>query len=360
MRTMSSALVDHYGQETMTMATCFRITLDSQQPVITSVAQASSGVIQTKYPHRLSTGDTIQVVEVEGMTELNDNFYTASVITSTVFEINAETSAFTAYTSGGRARLTFGLTNIDQNIEFEGVTYYADVGIMPSQMRTLVDMAVSDFDATGVYTDQINISRADIVAGKLNNAEYEVFQVDYSSTGSGKAIFGFGRLGDMKLERNAYVAEFRSLSELLKQDTLRVTSADCPYDLYDSQKCKVAVASYTASGTIQSATDRQNFVGTTSTESDGWYTNGWFIFTSGENAGYEFEVKNYTSGGVFELYDAPPFAVVSSISYEVRAGCDKSFTGTHGCKTKFDNATNFGGHPHLPGQARLTKVGGSG
>lgn len=33
---------------------------------------------------------------------------------------------------------------------------------------------------------------------------------------------------------------------------------------------------------------------------------------------------------------------------EVYAGCDHTVTGTHGCRPKFNNRSNYGGQPHLP------------
>ena len=40
-------------------------------------------------------------------------------------------------------------------------------------------------------------------------------------------------------------------------------------------------------------------------------------------------------------------AIAPSDAFTVTAGCDKQFAAT--CKTKFANATNFRGFPHMPG-----------
>jgi hypothetical protein len=68
---------------------------------ITGVTQANPGVITTAYAHGLSTGDTVAISQVSGMTQLNGNLYTITVLTSTTFQINQDTSGFSAYTSGG-------------------------------------------------------------------------------------------------------------------------------------------------------------------------------------------------------------------------------------------------------------------
>jgi len=69
---------------------------------ITNITQANPGVITTQQPHGLKSGDSIRINSVGGMTQLNtgaDRIIT--FITTTSFSIGVDTSAFTAYTSGG-------------------------------------------------------------------------------------------------------------------------------------------------------------------------------------------------------------------------------------------------------------------
>lgn len=71
---------------------------------ITGATQATPCVI-TATGHGLSTGNTVRVHSIVGMTELNENDYRVTVIDANSFSINANSTAFTAYASGGKAVL---------------------------------------------------------------------------------------------------------------------------------------------------------------------------------------------------------------------------------------------------------------
>lgn len=68
---------------------------------ITGATQANPCVI-TSIAHGFSNGDVIHIYSVTGMTELNGNDYTVANVTADTFELSGvDSSAFTAYTSGG-------------------------------------------------------------------------------------------------------------------------------------------------------------------------------------------------------------------------------------------------------------------
>jgi uncharacterized protein (TIGR02217 family) len=71
---------------------------------ITSITQAANGVVTTSVAHGFTTGDKIRIINVGGMTQINNLYYTITVLTTTTFQLNVNTTAFTAYTSGGSAR----------------------------------------------------------------------------------------------------------------------------------------------------------------------------------------------------------------------------------------------------------------
>jgi ubiquitin-activating enzyme E1-like protein len=67
---------------------------------ITAATQADPCQI-TSPNNGLSTGDTIYIYSVGGMTELNGNTYTVTVVDSSNFTIGIDSTSYTAYTSGG-------------------------------------------------------------------------------------------------------------------------------------------------------------------------------------------------------------------------------------------------------------------
>jgi hypothetical protein len=71
---------------------------------VTAATQANPCVITANKAHNLVNGDKIILQNIAGMTELNDASYDVTVIDSTNFSIGVNSSAYTAYSSGGDVR----------------------------------------------------------------------------------------------------------------------------------------------------------------------------------------------------------------------------------------------------------------
>jgi len=87
------------------------LTLDS--PITISGATAAEPVVVTAVAHGLVNDDQVKIMDVVGMTELNDNFYLVAGVTgatpdtfqlTTLAGVNIDGSAFTTYISGGEVR----------------------------------------------------------------------------------------------------------------------------------------------------------------------------------------------------------------------------------------------------------------
>jgi len=74
---------------------------------ISAITQANPGVITTVNPHNFTNNLNVTITDVVGMTEVNGQAYTVTVINSTSFSI-VNTTTFTAYTSGGKATAQAG------------------------------------------------------------------------------------------------------------------------------------------------------------------------------------------------------------------------------------------------------------
>ena len=68
--------------------------------VITGITAANPGVV-TDVAHGLTTGDRIKLTSILGMVELNQQTATVTVLTADTFSIGIDTTAYTAYASGG-------------------------------------------------------------------------------------------------------------------------------------------------------------------------------------------------------------------------------------------------------------------
>lgn len=69
---------------------------------ITGLTAANPGVV-TAVAHGYTTGDIVIIYAVVGMTQVNGKSYTITVVDADHFSIGVDTSAYTAYSSGGKA-----------------------------------------------------------------------------------------------------------------------------------------------------------------------------------------------------------------------------------------------------------------
>jgi uncharacterized phage protein (TIGR02218 family) len=78
-------------------------------------------------------------------------------------------------------------------------------------------------------------------------------------------------------------------------------------------------------------------------------------YLSGDNCGLVTAILGI-SGTEVSLRDRPRAPVVAGTVVELREGCDKRFET---CVSRFGNAVNFRGEPHLPGTDLLTRYPGA-
>ena len=78
-------------------------------------------------------------------------------------------------------------------------------------------------------------------------------------------------------------------------------------------------------------------------------------YMSGANCGLSTVVLS-VSGPVVRVRDFPRAVIDAGCRVELREGCDKRFAT---CVARFNNAVNFRGEPHLPGNDLLTRYPGA-
>src|ERR1041385_7533219 len=108
MKTASAALQSHIAQEVTTLASCCKIILAKYQPRIVSITKANPGVVTTLWTHDYVTGESIKIVNVKGMTQVNGNEYVVTKISDYSFSIGVNTSSFSTYLKAGEARKIVG------------------------------------------------------------------------------------------------------------------------------------------------------------------------------------------------------------------------------------------------------------
>jgi uncharacterized phage protein (TIGR02218 family) len=154
----------------------------------------------------------------------------------------------------------------------------------------------------------------------------------------------------------------RGLADQLNQQSGRLYTATCSADLGDS-RCTVNLEdpAFASSGAIAALNGTSSFVVSgLDGFADSWFTAGKLTWASGANAGLAMEVKSHRIAGgavTIDLWQAMPEALVAGDTFSVTAGCDKRFAT---CRDRFDNAVNFRGFPHIPGNDFVTHYAVSG
>ena len=132
----------------------------SEQETITGATQANPVVITTA-THDYATGQEVFISGVSGMTELNNNRYTITVLTTTTFSLqdqvtgtDVDGTGFTTFTSGGTADIIFEIVTPYLTAELFDITFVqsADVITLCHKNHNIKELTRTDHDAWTLTT----------------------------------------------------------------------------------------------------------------------------------------------------------------------------------------------------------------
>src|SRR5690606_2692628 len=99
---------------------------------------------------------------------------------------------------------SFGFTDHDRTLAFDGTDFEPESGLTASEVRSGSDLSVDAQDAEGVLTSD-RITETDILDGRWDNAEVEVWRVNWADT-SQRVLLRRGAIGQIRRGRLAFVA----------------------------------------------------------------------------------------------------------------------------------------------------------
>ena len=254
--------------------------------------------------------------------------------------------------------VVFGFTDHDRALTFDATVFEPETGLTASEIRSGSGLSVDSQDAEGVLrSDRIN--ETDILDGLWDNAEVEVWRVNWADT-TQRALLRRGAIGEIRRGRMAFVAEVRSMAHVLGQTVGRTYQSSCDAVLGDA-RCGVDLEApaYSAAGTVLDPSGDRSFSASgLDAFASGWFSLGTVVWVTGANAGRTAEVSSHESTGI-SLVEAPVRVIAAGDTFSIRAGCSKRMST---CAGKFANAANFRGFPNIPGQDAVirfaTKSGG--
>ena len=243
-----------------------------------------------------------------------------------------------------------GFTDHIRDLEIDGVVYRAASGYTRTAIRSTADLAVDNLDVESIFSDD-GVTEPDLRAGQYDFAEIRMFLVNYQDLSQGILKLRRGWLGEVSIRDRMYVAELRGIMQKLQMTVGEVYAPDCAADLGDS-KCGVDLTALEESGSVTSVTSDTTF-NASLTQATGWFDGGELSWTSGANDGQTVSVRRWDAdAGKLNLFLPSLYAVEVGDAFTISPGCDKTFAT---CKAKFDNAINFRGFPHVPGNDQILR-----
>jgi len=223
-------------------------------------------------------------------------------------------------------------------------------------MEESVGLAPDNHDIVGALLSDA-ITEDDIVARKYDGARIRHYVVNWSAPEENLLMQTY-LFGEIAREDGVFKAELKSLVATLDRTNLQRFERRCNANLGD-QRCGVKLdPDYASTATITRMIDPATFEisGIEEFES-GWFTSGHALVLTRQNADFSIEIASHIAdenaqGRVaLTLWATPPHVLQVGDEIKLHAGCDKQFST---CKSKFGNAANFRGFPHMPGNEFAT------
>jgi uncharacterized phage protein (TIGR02218 family) len=238
------------------------------------------------------------------------------------------------------------LTSGDRQLSCGGIAYHPEPGITPAAITRSLGMEPHSAEMSGALDAQA-LTESDLLLGRWDTARISVAAVDWNAPDEQAVQLLGGELGEVSLSGDSFTAELNGAAAKLSAPVCPSTSAECRAELGD-KKCRVDLAGRTVRARVVSA---ENNLIVTDQPLDGRYAFGRLRYLSGANCGVQ-SVVLAVNGTQVTLRDRARATVEPDTVVEVREGCDKLFAT---CVSRFANAVNFRGEPHVPGNDLLTR-----
>ena len=253
-----------------------------------------------------------------------------------------------------RDGVRLGFTDHDRALTFDGTTFEAEAGLDAGDMSAGIGLSVDNLEIGGAVTST-RLAEGDLGNGLYDDAKVEIYRVNWRAPAE-RVLMRAGSLGEVKRAGKAFAAEIRGMSHYLQQPKGRLFQYACDTDL-GSAACGIDLNArkFRATGRVDVIGSQRAFgVALSGAYAAGWFARGLMTLTTGAAAGFASEVRahvNKDGRAWLTVWQAPVAGVVIGDGVVVTAGCDKQFAT---CRDRFDNAVNFRGFPHMPGNDVVT------
>lgn len=241
------------------------------------------------------------------------------------------------------------LTSHDRSLAHNDVCFEPAPGMMPASIVRSLGLEPDSSEVAGALSSDALDAR-DLELGRWDHAAVQLTACDWQTEGSPIVLLG-GEIGTVAIKDEAFTADLLGAASKLDAAVCPATSAECRAHFGDKD-CRIDLAGRTIVAMVTAA---EGGTLTLDQQVDDRFVLGRARYLSGANCGIATVILS-SSGNSIWVRDLPRAAVEEGTRIELREGCDRRFAT---CVSRFDNAVNFRGEPHLPGNDLLTRYPGA-
>ena len=250
----------------------------------------------------------------------------------------------------------YGMTTLDRDVVYQGVTYSAYTGVDPSVIATDSGLSVDNGEGYSLLAEEHGdgITRRMIAAGELDDAQWVMMMVNWADLSMGHGILDSGDIGNVTVEqRQAYTVELVSYVMRLRQPIGTLDSRTCRATFGNPSEgqygCGVDASTLWQTGTVAvvSADEPSRVFAATGISFPVAPVPGRLQWLTGGNSARNrlYQIEAYVGVfGLINLLEQTPYPVQAGDTFRIRQDCDKTMAN---CKL-YGNLLNFKGEPYIP------------
>lgn len=242
------------------------------------------------------------------------------------------------------------LTSHDAAVERDGIVHRSDPGVLPAAVTRGLGLEAHSSEVSGALSAAA-LTDEDLRHGRWDGARIRLSAVDWESPGTDPVEMLAGELGEVAVAGGSFAADLLGASSRLNGSVCPSTSPQCRAEFGDKM-CRFDLSGLARRAAVVSGAAGELRVDQSFDQS---FLFGRLRYLSGANCGSSTVILA-VDGSTVRVRDLPRAPVESGCIVELRQGCDKRFET---CSTRFGNAANFRGEPHLPGNDLLTRYPGA-
>ena len=251
----------------------------------------------------------------------------------------------------------FRFTDHNEVLKFQDETYEPSGAAEISATRLSDSLEAQNLEAQGVITSDA-ITVQDLRNGLWRNTKVTEYIVDWLYPLAGPMVTSVYWLTEGEWTDEVFAFQVEGIGRWLSTEVGHLYTRNCRHDLGAGHSkginCRVNLGLFSfASVELTSITSNTDFVVSTTQVPSSTSRNrlrfGKVMWVKGNNKGFTQEIVEYGSNRV-QCFLPPPSPIQLSDVCDLQAGCDKV---RNTCISEYNQLTDFGGFPFLPGANKV-------